>query len=107
MGDTADPTDHFRTTCQHAGEFFIDRLCWPGLMGIALGAASSVGGVAAAAYRHQDWMLTLVVIGVPAILGGLVWLVLEHRRVMKSESRWLALYSTRHPGVALDKHRTS
>ncbi|OBH14021.1 protein UsfY [Mycobacterium sp. E1747] len=99
MGDTEDPTDHFRTTYPHAGEFFIDRLCWPGLMAIVLGVAALVGGVAAAAYRQQDWTLTLVVIGLPAIVAGLVWLALEHRRVMKTERRWLSMYSTRYPGV--------
>ncbi|WAC89281.1 protein UsfY [Mycobacterium sp. Aquia_213] len=100
MGDTADPTDHFRTTCPHAGEFLIDRLCWPGLMAIVLGVASLVGGVAAAAYRHQEWLLTLVTVGVSAIVAGLVWLKLEHRRVMKIESRWLSVYSTRGPRVS-------
>lgn len=99
MGDTADPTDHFRTTCPHAGEFFIDRLCWPGLIAIVLGVAALVGGVAAAAYRDQDWTLTLAVIGLPAIVTGFVWLALEHRRVMKIERHWLSIYSTRRPGV--------
>ncbi|MEM6106584.1 protein UsfY [Mycobacterium sp. 050272] len=97
MGDTADPTDHFRTTCPHAGEFFIDRLCWPGLMAIVLGVASLAGGVAAAAYGHQDWTLTMATVGVPAIVAGLVWLALEHRRVLKIESRWRSVYSVRRP----------
>ncbi|MEZ0352373.1 protein UsfY [Mycobacterium sp. pR1184] len=97
MSDTADPTDHFRTTCPHAGEFFIDRLCWPGLIAIVLGVASLVGGVAAAAYGHQDWTLTLVTVAVPVIVAGLVWLALEHRRVLKIESRWLSLYSVGRP----------
>ncbi|BBY21863.1 protein UsfY [Mycobacterium stomatepiae] len=93
MSDTADPTDHFRTTCPHAGEFFIDRLCWPGLLAIVLGVASLVGGVAAAAYGHREWVLTLVGVGIPVIVGGLVWLALEHRRVLRMESRWLSVYS--------------
>lgn len=95
MGDTADPTDHFRTTCPHAGEFFIDRMCWPGLLSIALGVISLVGGVAAAAYGHQEWVLTLAVVGVLAIAGGLAWLVLEHRRIMKIEILWNSTYSER------------
>ncbi|WP_025734931.1 hypothetical protein [Mycobacterium genavense] len=99
MGDTADRTDYFRTTCPYAGEFFIDRLCWSGMSALVLGVAALVGGVAAAAYRVQDWTLTLVVVGVATIVAGLIWLVLKHRRAMRVERRWLSTYSTRRPGV--------
>ena len=95
MGDTADPTDHFRTTCPHTGEFFIDRMCWPGLLSIALGVISLVSAVAAAAYGHHEWVLTLAVVGVLAIAGGLAWLVLEHRRIMKIEILWHSTYPER------------
>lgn len=98
MGDTADPIDHFRTTCPRTGQFFIDRLCWPGLVAIALGLASLVGGVAAAGYGHQDGMFTLVMLGVPTIVAGLVWLAVEHRRVSRIESRWISGRVTQYLG---------
>lgn len=90
MGSTHhDPIDHFRTTGRHAGEFFIDLYCWPGLISIVLGAFSLVGCVAAAAYNHHEWILTAAVVGALAIAGGIAWLVLEHHRVLQIERRWL------------------
>lgn len=89
MGDTHhDPVDHCRTTHPHAGESMIDVYCWPGLLSIALGVISLVGCVAAAAYNHHEWILTTGVVGAMAIAGGSAWLILEHRRVMRIESRW-------------------
>lgn len=85
-----DPTDHFWTTLPHTGESFINGYSWPGLLSIVLGVISIVGCVAAAAYRHTDWMLTTGIVGVMAIAGGIAWLILEHRRVLDFERRWLA-----------------
>jgi hypothetical protein len=68
----------------------IDVYSWPGLISIALGIISLVGCLAATAYHHHEWILTLGVVGIMAILGGSAWLILEHRRVMKIESRWQA-----------------
>lgn len=91
MGDThVDPTDHFRTTHPHAGEQFIDAYCWPGLLSIALGVVSLVACLAAAAYQRHDWVPTTGVVGLLAIVGGIAWLILEHRRVLRIESRWMA-----------------
>lgn len=91
MGNTHhDPVDHCRTTHPHAGESMIDVYSWPGLISIALGIISLVGCLAATAYHHHEWILTLGVVGIMAILGGSAWLILEHRRVMKIESRWQA-----------------
>jgi len=91
MGSTHhDPTDHFRTTQHHAGEFFINLYCWPGLISIALGAISLVGSLAAAAYNHHEWILTTAVVGALAMVGGIAWLVLEHHRVQRIENLWLA-----------------
>jgi uncharacterized membrane protein YcjF (UPF0283 family) len=95
MASAQDPTDHFRTTHQHAGESFIDIYCWPGLLSIALGVLSLIGCVAAAAYKHHQWVLSAGVVGVLAIAGGIAWLVVEHHRVLRIEQRWLA----EHPEV--------
>src|SRR5699024_10812654 len=100
MGDTHhDPIDHFRTTEHHAGEFFIDLYCWPGLISITLGAISLAGCLAAAAYNHHEWVLTTAVVGALAIAGGVAWLILEHHRVLRIESRWLAHQHAQKPTV--------
>lgn len=93
MCSTKDPTDHFRTSCPHTGEYFIDRFCWPGVSSIVLGVMSLVAAVTAAAYRHYEWLLTCGVVAVPAIAGGLAWLAVEHHRVMRIERDWLAAHS--------------
>jgi hypothetical protein len=90
MADTRDPTDHFRTTHQHAGESFIDIYCWPGLLSIALGVLSLIGCVASAAYQSHDWAIPAGAVGVFAIAGGVAWLVVEHHRVLRIERLWLA-----------------
>lgn len=98
-----DPTDHFRTTLPHTGESFINGYSWPGLLSIVLGVISIVGCVAAAAYRHTDWMLTTGIVGVMAIAGGIAWLILEHRRVLDFERRWLAEHPERTNGARLSR----
>ncbi|MFC6128234.1 protein UsfY [Mycolicibacterium llatzerense] len=85
-----DPTDHFRTTLPHTGERFIDIYSWPGVISIVLGALALIGGVAAAAYQQSDWVPTAGIVGICAIVGGIAWLVLEHRRVVSIENRWHA-----------------
>jgi hypothetical protein len=103
MGSTHhDPIDHFRTTQHHAGEFFIDLYCWPGLISIVLGAISLVGSLAAAAYNRHEWILTTAVVGALAIAGGVAWLVLEHHRVLRIESRWHAAREAKKPTPTLE-----
>jgi general stress protein CsbA len=97
VGDThRDPTDHFRTTHQHAGESMIDVYCWPGLFLMAVGVIALIGSVAAAAYGHQEWLLTTGVVALVAIVVGGLWIAVEHRRVRRIEMRWLADHPGRH-----------
>lgn len=88
MANYKDPTDHFRTTLPHTGEHFIDVYSWPGYLSIVFGTMSLVGGVVAAAYQRHEWIPTAGAVGVLAIIGGAAWLVIEHRRVLRIESRW-------------------
>ncbi|BBZ20267.1 protein UsfY [Mycolicibacterium gadium] len=88
-----DPVDHYRTTHQHAGETFIDGYCWPGLLSIALGVISLAGCVASVAYNHREYTMTTGVVAVLAIVFGILWIVLEHRRVRHMDIRWLAEHS--------------
>ncbi|WP_156296726.1 protein UsfY [Mycobacterium paragordonae] len=93
MCSTKDPTDHFRTTCPHTGEYFIDRYSWPGISSIVLGVLALAAGVAAAAYQHYEWLPTCGVVALLAIAGGLAWLAVEHHRVMRIERDWHAAHS--------------
>ncbi|MGE0218455.1 protein UsfY [Mycolicibacterium sp.] len=99
MADAHDPTDHFRTTHQHAGESFIDTYCWPGLLSIALGVMALIGCVASAAYQRHDWVPTTGLVGILAIAGGIAWLVIEHHRVLRIERLWQAEHTEVHRGV--------
>lgn len=99
MANTKDPTDHFRTTHQHAGEHFIDVYCWPGLSSIALGVISLIGCLAAAAYQHHEWVLTTGIVGVLAVAGGIAWLVVEHHRVLRIEHNWRAEHPEHLAGI--------
>lgn len=95
MGNTHhDPTDHSRTTNPHAGEHFIDPYSWPGVVSIVLGAMAMVACVAGAAYMHTEWILAVAVVGAFAIMGGVAWLILEHRRVLRIESLWTSRNAT-------------
>jgi hypothetical protein len=91
-----DPVDHFRTTHQHAGESFIDGYCWPGFLSIALGVISLVGCIASVAYNEREYTLMTGVVAVLAIVFGVLWIVLEQRRVRHMDSRWVAEHSDRH-----------
>ncbi len=91
MGHTHhDPIDHFRTTDQHAGEWMIDALHWPGLSLVAIGVSALIAADATLAYQHLEWLLTVGLIAVSAIATGVAWNVHEHRRVRRLETRWLA-----------------
>jgi hypothetical protein len=88
-----DPVDHFGTTNQHAGESLIDLYCWPGLFSIAPGVSSLIGCLASLAYNHREYTLTTAVVGVLALVFGVLWIVIEQRLVRRIEEPWL----TEHP----------
>ncbi|HEY1842091.1 MAG TPA: protein UsfY [Mycobacterium sp.] len=93
MGDTHhDPTDHSRTTQPHAGITMKDNLFWPGLILLAVAAFGIICTVAAAAYRHYEWLTTTTLIAVLGALAGALWIVVEQRRVIRIEQQWHAAH---------------
>ncbi|RUP05903.1 MAG: UsfY protein [Mycobacterium sp.] len=89
MGDThRDPSDRYRTTQPRAGLTLKDNLLWPGLILFAVAVAGLICTVALAAYGHQDWVMTTVVISALATLAGALWFVVELRYVTHIEKRW-------------------
>jgi uncharacterized membrane protein YcjF (UPF0283 family) len=98
MGDTHhDPTDHSRTTQPHAGIAMKDNFMWPGLILLAVSALGMISSAVAAAYRHYEWLTTTALIAVLGAVAGVLWIVVEHRRVTRIEQQWHAA----HPEVLL------
>ncbi len=98
MGDTHhDPTDHSRTTQPHAGIAMKDNFMWPGLILLAVSALGMISLAVAAAYRHYEWITTTALIAVLGAVAGVLWIVVEHRRVIRIEQQWHA----DHPEVLL------
>ena len=84
MGDTHhDPTDHSRTTQPHAGITMKDNFFWPGLILLAVAVSGMISTVAAAAYRHYEWLATTGLVAVLGTVAGALWFVMERRRVTR------------------------
>lgn len=95
MGDTyRDPVDHSRTHNQHAGESMIDTYIWPGFFMLAIGLLALACFVAAAAYNHHEWLWATGVIALTSLAAGTACIVVEHRRVLRIEARWIAHHPT-------------
>lgn len=91
MGDTFyDPVDHMRTTRSHAGESLINVRSWPGYLLVFVGVVGVFRCLVAFGTGHSDRGVVMAAIAVVATALGLVWVVIEHRRVGGVESRWLA-----------------
>lgn len=96
MGNTyRDPVDYMRTTRTFAGESMIDVLSWPGYLLVVAGVGAFVGSLAAFASGHHNEGMTTGVVGIIAMVLGVVWLTVEHLRVRRVADRWYA----EHPEV--------
>jgi uncharacterized membrane protein YcjF (UPF0283 family) len=88
MGDTHhDPTDHARTAQPHAGIVMKDNFFWPGLILLAVAVFGLICTAAAAAYGHYEWLATTVLVAVLGMVAGVLWLVVENRRVTRIEEQ--------------------
>jgi uncharacterized membrane protein YcjF (UPF0283 family) len=91
MGDTHhDPTDHSRTTQPHAGIVMKDNFLWPGFILLAVAVSGMISTVAAAAYRHYEWLATTGLVAVLGTIAGALWFVVEFRRVARIEEQFAA-----------------
>ena len=91
MGTTHhDPTDHHRTTQPHAGITMKDNFYWPGLILRVVSAAGMIATVAVAAYERYEWIASTVLIAVLGAVAGALWIVVENRRVLRTERLWEA-----------------
>jgi hypothetical protein len=89
MGDRHhDPTDHFRTTQPHAGITMKDNLFWPGFILLIVALFGVISALAAAAYRHYEWLATTGLIAVLGTVAGALWFVVERRRVTRIDEQW-------------------
>jgi hypothetical protein len=89
MGDTFhDPLDHARTTRRHAGESMIDAMSWPGYLLIGVSVIAVFRCLVAFGTGHGNQGMIIGVIAIVAVTSGLVWIMVEHRRVRRIEDRW-------------------
>ncbi|WP_123025526.1 protein UsfY [Mycolicibacterium stellerae] len=95
MKSPKDPVDHSRTTRPHAGESMTDTKNMPGLIVIGVALVCFVGALAAFATSHHDTGLAFASMAAAGLVIGMLWLVVEHRRVRGIEERWYA----EHPDV--------
>ena len=56
-----------------------------------------ISTAAAAAYGHDEWISTTVLIAVLGAVAGALWLVMEHRRVTRIEAQWHAAHPDSRP----------
>ena len=102
MGDTHhDPTDHSRTTQPHAGIVMKDNFFWPGFVLLAVAVSGMISTVAAAAYRHYEWLATTVLVAVLGTIAGALWFVVEFRRVSRIEEQYAAHPDNSHGKLAI------
>lgn len=89
MGHTHhDPTDHFRTMHPRAGITMKDNFFWPGFILLAVGLFGMVSTVAAAAYGHDEWLATTVLIAVLGTVAGALWFRVEVRHLTLIDEQW-------------------
>lgn len=96
MGDTnRDPTDYSRTAQPRAGMAMKNNFIWPGLILLIVAMFGMISTAAIAAYGHYEWLAATVLISVLGTVAGVLWLVVEHRRVNRIEEQWFV----EHPEV--------
>ncbi|MFI6044522.1 hypothetical protein ACIA8C_23040 [Nocardia sp. NPDC051321] len=77
--------DHARTTRSHAGEGIEDGYNIPGIVLCALGIVALALCLTAAAYGFAGWALIAGISAVALAGTGVVWILLEHRRIKAKE----------------------
>lgn len=97
MGSTFhDPIDHARTTREFAGESLTDILNWPGYALVAIGLVAFAGSLTAFATANTSQGLTVGIVGFAFLAVGLIWVIIEHRRVRRIAERWYAGHPDAH-----------
>lgn len=96
MPDTShDPVDHSRTARRFTGEAMKNTRTSPGLVSAGLGVLALVCGLNLVALGHLGAGVVAGLVAVVAGTVGALWILAEHRRVVRHELAWLA----EHPDV--------
>lgn len=77
--------DHARTTRSHAGEGLEDGYNFPGIILCALGVIALGLCLTAIGYGFAGWATIGAIAAVLLTGAGVVWILLEHRRVKAKE----------------------
>ncbi|QUR69974.1 UsfY protein [Mycobacterium spongiae] len=83
-----------------------DNFFWPGLILLVVALLGLMSTVAAAAYRHYEWLATTVLISVLGVVAGALWIVVERRRVTRIEEQWDASHPESRPVGALGEAKS-
>ncbi|OBF00239.1 UsfY protein [Mycobacterium sp. 852002-10029_SCH5224772] len=64
-----------------------DNFFWPGFILLGVALAGIIATVAVAAYQHYEWLTTMAVIALLAVVAASLWFVVELRRVALLEGQ--------------------
>lgn len=91
MPDTPqDPVDHSRTARRFTGEVMKNPHTIPGLLSAGMGVFAMVCGLNLLALGHVGAAVLAGLVAVVAGAAGALWVLAEHRRVVRHELAWLA-----------------
>ncbi|MCW1958649.1 MAG: hypothetical protein KIH64_008915 [Mycobacterium sp.] len=90
-----DPVDHSRTARRFTGEALKNSHTVPGLLASGLGIFALVCALNLLALGHIGAGILAVLVAVVAGAAGMLWVLAQHRRVVRHELAWLA----EHPDV--------
>lgn len=97
MGDTGnDPVDHARTTRQRAGETLKNTRSTPGLVLGGVGLVAFVVCLYLFGRGMQMGAVAAAVVTVLAAGAGVAWVLGQHRRINRVDSRWAAEHPDEH-----------
>lgn len=82
--------DDTRTSRTHAGEAIEDTRNWPGIIMVALGLVGLALTLTAAGYGFEGWAIIAGIVTGVLLLGGVLLVIAEHRRVKAHEGSRLS-----------------
>lgn len=64
-----------------------DNFFWPGFILLGVAVSGIIASLTVAAYQHYEWLSTVAIIALLAIVAATLWFVVELRRVTLLENQ--------------------